>query len=397
MTRHSPKYRFVASLSVVLAFFVVLALAWPTFWELVAEEKKDTIYLPTTTTSPDSLLSVGSPLPDFIARHQDTPNSVKAVYLSSWLAGSQELRNNFLKRLEKTEINTIVIDIKDSSGKIFIKLDSPELAKYNPFEKRVTDIKEFIEELHQRGYYVIGKVAVFHDDHLTEIRPDLAMRRKDNNELWRDDKGIAWLDVSQKEVWDYNITLAREAYAVGFDEINFDYVRFPSDGALSQIRYRNFDPQRQTREEVLTSFFSYLHEGLKGTGVKTSANIFGMVLTNEDDLGIGQILEKIAPYVDYLAPMLYPSHYPKGWAGLKNPAANPYRVIDLSLEDGLARLEKAGWPKEKIRPWLQDFDLGVTYTPTRVASQIKAVEDNELSSWMMWDASNKYSLTVYQK
>lgn len=116
MTRHSPKYRFVASLSVVLAFFVVLALAWPTFWELVAEEKKDTIYLPTTTTSPDSLLSVGSPLPDFIARHQDIPDSVKAVYLSSWLAGSQELRNNFLKRLEKTEINTIVIDIKDSSG-----------------------------------------------------------------------------------------------------------------------------------------------------------------------------------------------------------------------------------------------------------------------------------------
>lgn len=386
------KHKTVAYLAILLAFFVLLVLAWPTIWQLVAKEREVTSPFKT-----DRLVEESSSLnlADLLSLHRATPDSVRAVYLSSWVAGNKEMRDKFVRRLVETNVNTVVLDIKDSTGKIFIKLNSPELAKYDAYEVRVGDIKDFLEELHQKDFYIIGKVAVFHDDHLTKIRPDLAMRRRDNNEVWRDDKGIAWLDVSQTEVWDYNITIAREAYSVGFDEINFDYVRFPTDGALSQIRYRNFDPEKETRAEALTKFFVYLNQNLEGIGVKTSANIFGMTLTNQDDLGIGQILENIAPYVDYLAPMLYPSHYPAGWQGYKNPSLQPYKVVSLSLEEGIKRLDAQGWPKEKLRPWLQDFSLGATYTPARVKAQLEAVTDNELTSWMMWNSANKYTFSVY--
>lgn len=386
------KHRVVARLALLTAFFVVVVLAWPTLWQLVAKDNKE---LSVSTFQQEDDVVAKFSLSDLMALHRPTPENVKAVYLSSWLAGSKEARAQFIKKLGDTSINTIVLDVKDSTGKIFIKLDSPELKKYDAFEVRIHDIKPFLEELHQANFYIVGKVAVFHDDHLTAIRPDLAMRRKDDNEVWRDNKGIAWLDVSQTEVWDYNIALAREAYAVGFDEINFDYVRFPTDGALSQIRYRNFDPEKETRVEALTKFFVYLKENLDGIGVKTSANIFGMTLTNGDDLGIGQVVENIAPYVDYLAPMIYPSHYPLGWNGHKNPATEPYKVIDKSVAEGIKRLEAQGWDKSKLRPWLQDFSLGVTYTPARVKAQLEALEDNQISSWMMWNSASRYTLSVY--
>ena len=244
---------------------------------------------------------------------------------------------------------------------------------------------------------MIGHISVFQDNYLTRIRPDLAMRRKDNNELWQDKKGMAWLDVSQPEVWDYVIAIAREAYAVGFDELNFDYVRFPSDGELSQIRYRNYDPTKETRVEALKKFFVYLHSNLQDIGAPTSANVFGMVTTNDDDLGIGQVMSNVAPYVDYVAPMIYPSHYPKGWQGYKNPSANPYQVVKISLASGLKKLEELNLSKEKLRPWLQDFDLGSTYNATKIKAEFKAVSDVGLDSWMMWNSACQYTLNAYPK
>lgn len=350
------------------------------------------------TSSPRQVLSATDlSLPGPIVSHKKTPEMVKAIYMSSWIAGSKTARGKMLKRFENTQVNSIVLDIKDTSGKIVIKLNSPTLAKYQSEESRVSDITEFVDELHQRGYYVIGHIAVFQDNYLTSIRPDLAMRRKDNNEIWRDKKGMAWLDVSQQEVWDYTVALAGEAYATGFDELNFDYVRFPTDGDISQIRYRNYDPNKETRTEALQKFFVYLHDHLRDIGAPTSANVFGMVMTSDDDLGIGQVMSNVAPYVDYVAPMIYPSHYPAGWLGFKRPATVPYKVVKISLDSGAKKIETLGLPKDKIRPWLQDFDLGAIYTTEMVKAEQSAVYDAGLTSWMMWDATNKYTLGAYQK
>lgn len=335
--------------------------------------------------------------PSVVVSHKKTPEPVKAIYMSSWIAGSKTAREKMLKKFEGTQINTIVLDIKDNSGEIVIKLNSPNLAKYQSDISRVSDIKEFVDELHGKGYYVIGRIAVFQDNYLTRIRPDLAMRRKDNNEIWQDAKGMAWLDVSQQEVWDYTIALASEAYATGFDELNFDFVRFPTDGDISQIRYRNYDPSKETRVEALRKFFIYLHTHIKDIGVPSSADVFGMVTTNNDDLGIGQVMENVAPYVDYVSPMLYPFQYPKGWQGFKKPATVPYKVVKISLDSGIKKIEALGFSKNKIRPWLQDFDLGATYTTSMVKAEQQAVYDADLSSWMMWDSSNKYTPSAYQK
>ncbi|OJI09300.1 MAG: hypothetical protein COV08_01735 [Candidatus Vogelbacteria bacterium CG10_big_fil_rev_8_21_14_0_10_49_38] len=328
--------------------------------------------------------------------HLSTPVPVRAVYLSSWVAGTPSFREGLIKKLKGTEINAVVIDVKDYSGKIIVKLDEPEAAKYGSFENRAPDIAEFIAELHEKGFYVIGRISVFQDDFLARHRSDLALLRKDGR-LWEDKKGVAWLDLSMPEVWEYIALIAKESHGVGFDELNFDYIRFPSDGDTTKISYRNYDATTETRPEALRDFFSYLQGQMKDLGAPTSADVFGMITTNTDDLGIGQVLEVVAPYFDYVAPMVYPSHYPPTWNGFVKPAQNPYEVVKIALEGAVVRLEAQGLPRSKLRPWLQDFDLGAVYTAQMVKAQHRAVYDNGLDSWMMWDPKNLYTMGAYQK
>jgi hypothetical protein len=336
-------------------------------------------------------------LPSTVVTHLPTPKPLRAVYMSSWVAGSKEARAKLLKRLEGTSINTIVIDVKDSSGKIVVKLEAPALAKYNSLDSHVPDIVEFVNELHQRGYYVIGHISVFEDNYLTRQRPDLAIMRSDNGLLWQDNKGMSWLDPSSPEVWDYAVAVAREAYSVGFDELNFDYIRFPSDGEISKMRFPNYDASKKNKSKTIEEFFSYLHNQMQDIGAPTSANLFGLATVNTEDFGIGQVLEKATPYFDYICPMVYPSHYPANWRGIKKPATAPYQVIKISLDSAVKRLNAQGLPAEKIRPWLQDFNLGATYTASMIKAEIKAVNDTGLDSWMMWDPTNQYTISAYRK
>ncbi|MCX6712116.1 MAG: hypothetical protein NT041_00300, partial [Candidatus Vogelbacteria bacterium] len=190
---------------------------------------------------------------------------------------------------------------------------------------------------------------------------------------------------------------AKEAYVVGYDELNFDYIRFPSDGEISKMRFPYYDSSKKTKSEVIEEFFSYLHGQIQDIGVPTSADLFGMTTTNTDDLGIGQILEKATPYFDYICPMAYPSSYPAGWHGFKKPASAPYQIVKLSMDGAVKRLNAQGLPAEKIRPWLQDFNLGATYTASMIKAEIKAVNDAGLDSWMMWDASNQYTISAYRQ
>lgn len=395
--KHRPPRHTLTFLSLVLGVvvFVLIVLSAylsGAFTSVAAGGNSDSTFINQPTSSPTDL-----DLSGIIIVHKKTPEVVKAVYMTSWMTASTSTREKLLTKIAGTEINAIMLDVKDPDGKIVIKLNAPSLSRYNSEENRVKDIVEFVDELHQKGYYVIGHISVFQDNYLTRIRPDLAMRRKDNNEIWADKKGMAWLDVSQQEVWDYVIDVAREAYATGFDELNFDFVRFPTDGDLSQIRYRNFDPTKETRAQALQKFFVYLHDHLQDIGAPTSADLFGMTTTNTDDLGIGQVLENIAPYVDYVAPMIYPSQYPAGWMGLKKPVKEPYKVVKISLESAAKRLETQGLSKDKLRPWLQDFSIGTVYNSKMVKQELKGVYDAGLKSWMMWDASNRYTMSAYQK
>ncbi|MEK7208991.1 MAG: putative glycoside hydrolase [Patescibacteria group bacterium] len=348
--------------------------------------------LPAAVIKPTSL-----PISTFVVTHLPTPESVRAIYLTSWVAGTMARRAELVKLIDETELNAVVIDIKDYTGRITFTPDDPILIKSGAVENRIPDIKKFIGDLHARGIYVIGRISVFQDVFLTGARPELAVLRLSDGAVWRDRKGIAWLEPGATEVWDYIIRLARASYAVGFDELNFDYIRFPSDGDMKNISYRFFDSTKETRVLILKKFFAYLHQELGALGAPLSIDLFGLTTTAFDDLGIGQMLVEAAPYFDYLAPMVYPSHFASGFLNFTNPADHPYEVVKHSLTTAGARLTAASSTASKLRPWLQDFDLGADYTAALVRAQIQATAEAGLTSWMLWSPSNRYTREALEK
>ena len=338
-------------------------------------------------------------------RHISTPTPVRALYMTSWVAGTPSLREQLVDFIKISEINAIVIDIKDYTGKVSFLTDNLAIQEMGSEEKRIADMGEFIQTLHKHGIYVIGRISVFQDPHVVSRKQEIAVHKKDGS-VWKDRKGITWVDPASEVMWEYIVEIGRVSERMGFDELNFDYVRFPSDGNMENISYPVWDGKK-SRSDVLENFFAYLDIHLHNVGVPISFDLFGMTMTNTDDLNIGQVLEKAVPYADYIAPMVYPSHYPSGWNNISNPAASPYEVINYVMKEGAQRLEVMrlsatstssplyGKEFAKLRPWIQDFDLGATYTADMIKKEKQAVYDAGLDSWMVWDPKNIYTREAY--
>ncbi|OHA30349.1 MAG: hypothetical protein A3B08_03565 [Candidatus Taylorbacteria bacterium RIFCSPLOWO2_01_FULL_43_44] len=317
--------------------------------------------------------------------HLPTPEAVRGIYITSCVASAKTIREKILKEIEGTAINSIVIDVKDYSGRISIPTEDPTLVTKDSKGCFVKDMEQFVAELHEKGYYVIGRISVFQDPVYAKLHPELAVQKKDGS-VWKDRKGLAFIDVSARPFWDYIVKIGKESYNLGFDELNFDYMRFPTDGDMKDINFPwTLDMEKK---EALRQFFGYLHKQFRDSKAVLSVDFFGMTTTDTGDMNIGQYLEFALPYFDYIAPMVYPSHYPPSWNGLANPAANPYEVVKYSMERAYMR---ASSTPHKLRPWLQDFNLGATYTADMVMAQMKAVYDSGLTSWMLWSPSNKYT------
>ncbi|MBN1779194.1 MAG: putative glycoside hydrolase [Candidatus Buchananbacteria bacterium] len=296
----------------------------------------------------------------------------KGIYLTAYTAGNQARMNELVDLIKATELNTVVIDIKDYTGKIFFAADIPLARKIGSEEIRLPDLKNLLASLKEQGIYTIARITVFQDPYLAESRPNIALKDKSGN-IWRDWKGLSWVDPTQQLVWDYNIDLARQAVAVGFDEVNFDYVRFPSDGDIKQIAYANLaDASYEGKSKVMAAFYKYIYDQLRFEPIVTSADLFGMVMWRSDGLNIGQRYQDAAPYFDYICPMVYPSHFPDGFEGFANPAEHPYEVIYRSLVNGEKLVSQ---PRAKLRPWLQDFNIGAVYDGSMIESQKKATYD----------------------
>ena len=357
--------------------------------------------LPLSYSSSADSASLQSAAPEekktFIVTHKETPEPVKAIYMTQCVAGTPSIRDGLVRLIEDTELNSVVIDIKDYSGTVVFESGHPLLKDTVGAGCRAPDIREFISTLHEKGIYVIGRITVFQDPYYTKLRPDLAVKRlSDTDAVWKDYKGLSFIDVGAKEFWDYIVAIGEESYALGFDELNFDYIRFPSDGNMNDVYYPfseemiTIDPDTG-KAKALREFFAYLQNSLQPTGAKLSADLFGMTMTNPDDLNIGQILEYAAPYFDYIAPMVYPSHYPRGFNGWENPNEHVYGVVNFSMQKGVERMIMASTTPSKLRPWLQDFDYGGIYGTEEVQAQMQATYDAGLTSWMLWDPSNRYT------
>ncbi|MCI5050907.1 MAG: putative glycoside hydrolase [Candidatus Pacebacteria bacterium] len=322
-----------------------------------------------------------------------TPDAVRSIYISSWVASSPSIRARLIDFVEDSEINSVTIDIKDSTGVISYPVSHATITQYYNAGSRVRDIEEFIDELHEKNIYVIGRLTAFQDPALATKHPEFAFKRIDNGGVWTDRKGLAFINPKNKEVWNYLRDIGIDAYNKGFDEINFDYIRYPSDGNISNINYEL--PEGKMRPEVLHEFYQYLDDEFGKRNIPISADIFGLTTTATDDIGIGQIFEDFMPYFDAVAPMVYPSHYSRGFFGYDNPDAYPYEVIYASMNSAIERVQAIGEDPQKLRPWIQDFSLGINYGEEEVRAQIKATYDLGLDSYMVWDPKNRYTKEAY--
>jgi hypothetical protein len=350
-------------------------------------------------TSYSANLADGTPLPIQYEKpavvHLPTPEPLKALYMTACVASTPTWRTQLRNLIEKSELNAVVIDIKDATGTVSLPNDFPKSSGRSGCV--VSDIQAFISELHDSGIYVIGRISVFQDPSYTSLFPELAVKSKATGGVWKDRKGLSFIDVGATPYWEYIIDISELAYKLGFDELNYDYVRYPSDGDMQDTNF-TWMKASSTRASTLESFFSYLNDETDDMGVVISADLFGMTTTITNDMGIGQVLEKALPYFDYIAPMVYPSHYPNGWHGFANPAEFPYDVVHIAMSEGKRREEiqrislglSTSTPS-KLRPWLQDFNLGATYGPDKVRAQMQATYDSGLSSWMIWSAANRYT------
>ncbi|MEI8339504.1 MAG: putative glycoside hydrolase [bacterium] len=383
--KHYSKIIAFPILAVVFVFAIFYFLLPPLFGSTIVFSLKDGI-------------SVVAEIPKEIITHVKTPDVVKAVYMTSCVASAPSLRAKIENLIDETEINSVVIDIKDYTGQVSFLSDNPLFKDAYSTKCPVKNMKEIVKGLHEKNIYVIGRITVFQDLYAVKTYPELAIKLNSNKNVpWKDRKGLSFIDAGSTAHGDYIAALAEESYnKFGFDELNFDYIRFPSDGNMQDIYFPfseqvvEADPQFG-KAIVVRDFFARLSARLKPQGIKMSADLFGMTTTNTDDLNIGQVLEYAAPYFDYLAPMVYPSHYPVGFNGWKDPNKVPYEIVKFSMDKAVARLQIASTSIQKLRPWLQDNDYPVPYTPEMVRAQIKATYDSGLTSWMLWDAANTYT------
>ncbi len=315
------------------------------------------------------------------------PFTPKALYLTFYGIGDRKLRDAALRLIDETELNALVIDVKGDKGVITYKSSIPMASEIGAQKLIIVkDIKGLIKSLKARGIYTIARIVAFKDNTLGTARPDLTIKTQDGK-IWRDRENLTWVNPASREVWNYNINIAVEAARNGFDEIQFDYVRFPDRKGL-KFTVPNTEA---SRVGAISGFLAEAKKRLAPYNVFMAADIFGYVSWNLDDTQIGQRLDRVLPCVDYVSLMLYPSGFQFGIPGYRNPVAHPYEIVSLSLKKSRERTNVSSL---RFRPWLQAFkdyafDKRHFYGP-EIRSQIKAADEFGSNGWMLWNPRNVY-------
>jgi hypothetical protein len=280
-----------------------------------------------------------------------------------------------------TPVNAVVLHVKTPNGRLLWSSENA-LAIQLGVSTKHPRLTTYVGRLKSNNIHTIAKLDVFADNQLAATLPDFSILEKTSDLPWSDANGLHWSNPTDTRVWDYNIALAKELAHIGFDEIQFDYVRFPSDGNLSQIRYPNALPGF-SKSDCIAAFLERAHAELKPLGVSLSADIFGLTAWKANDFGIGQVLEKMAPHLDVICPMFYPSHFPKGFLGKQSPGEFPEMIMETSMRSMMRRTDKP------IRPWVQGF----WYKPRQIGAQIDGIEKAMGSSWSIWSPTGRYGLS----
>jgi len=320
--------------------------------------------------------------------------NIKALYVNAWAFGSPKLWQ-LVRLADETEINAFVIDVKDDTGCLLYPSAVPTAEQIGANKcVRAKDAKARLDTLAAHGIYPIARIVVAKDPLLAERKASWSVKDRDTGGLWRDRINIAWVDAYNDSVWIYSAQLAQEAARMGFQEVQFDYVRFP-DEPRERMATAIFPAHRagQTQREAVREHVALLKDRLKPYGVPVTFDIFGLTASvTTGDLGIGQVWEDFVSVADVVLPMVYPSHYYRGAFGYAWPNGQPYHVVRSALIDALKRSEPLPGSAE-IRPFLQAFTLGrrlPRYTPFEIREQIRAAEDLGITSWVLWNPRSVY-------
>ncbi|MFF2479671.1 putative glycoside hydrolase [Paenibacillus sp. NPDC058071] len=309
---------------------------------------------------------------------------VRGIYLNPTVFADNKRCMEYIRLISSSSrFNAVVIDVKDDNGNII---------KFNDI-----NIKKQMACLKKNNIYRIARVVTFKDPRLAQVQPSWAIQRKSGG-IWKQKGWIGWVDPFRKEVWRYVINIAKKAARLGFDEIQFDYVRYPENANVVDHQIAFHNPAKLSKVENLTSFFRFVKRALRPFHVRISADVFGFVTSAVNDMGIGQKWEKITQVVDCISPMIYPSYYAKNSYKLKNPENEPYKVLYRGLADAVKRnaiIKRSGKATAAIRPWLQAFSLQKRYGAKEVLDQIRALHAHGINEYLLWNINSKYPKSIY--
>lgn len=314
--------------------------------------------------------------------HLPTPEVVRGIYLTGWTAGNPTTLTKSVYYLKQYGLNTMVIDVKDDDGRLSFALPGTWAETMGANDHKIADPAAMLKYLHSQGIYCIGRLVTFCDPYLSHLKPDLGIRQ--NGQLWLDNRRLSWTDPTNSWVQDYNIQIAVAAAHLGFDEIQFDYVRFPAAPWVATTTTQG------TRTAAITSFLQKAVAALHKEKVPVSADVFGLTTVAHSDMGIGQLYRPLAPVVDYISPMIYPSLYAPFTYGEANPNGDPFRTVYESLLGAAAKVQ--GEKGTHTRPWIQDYTLGYPpYHAPQVDTEFQALAAAGFSSFLLWNPINVYS------
>lgn len=320
---------------------------------------------------------------------------VRGIYVTGMMAGSDQL-DALLDLTDETELNTMVIDVKDDGGRVTFETQLECVCQIEAQTRYIRDIDALMARLKEHGVYTIARIVCFKDPWLAEKRPELALKTPEGTPV-TDANGLAWVNPCREEVWDYLSQIACEAAARGFDEIQFDYVRFPI-GEVADAADYGVELTGSVRQQTITDFLTYAKERVEPTGAAVTADVFGTIIGSETDKErTGQDYAGLGGIIDVLCPMVYPSHYGNGVFGLEVPDAQPYETVYAALtgsKEELADIDPQ--IRARVRPWLQAFTASwveghISYGGEQIRQQIQAVYDAGCREWILWNASNRYS------
>ncbi len=324
-----------------------------------------------------------------------TPDTLRGLYINRWASLGQKM-NQMIEVAKTTEVNAFVMDVKDDRGFVLYKSKVPLANQIGADTNSVMShrkLRAILDTMAAHSIYPIARIVVAKDPLLATAKREWAIKRKSDMQPWLDKNGIPWLDPHHREVWHYAVDLAKEAYDLGFSEVQFDYVRFPDEKRLiSESAYPLANGR--VRAQVIRDQLAYVRSALKPLDMPVTIDVFGLTATDTTDMGIGQKWELFIDQADVVLPMVYPSHFAPGTYKIGNPNANPYSTIDRAMKDVKART--SGVPNAaKIIPWYQDFTLGPPrYGAEQVRAQMKAGYDNGFHSWILWNPGSRYTIAA---